>query len=143
MEAKKKIRVLVVDDSVVAREIIAKGLMQDKQIEVVAKAVDAFDARDKILTFRPDVMTCDIEMPKMDGIEFIRRLLPQYALPVIVVSSVSYAVFDALNAGAIDFVTKPNLGSPQQVEAFLQNLRDKIKIAVHANLIPQRLAGRR
>ncbi|NLZ38514.1 MAG: chemotaxis response regulator protein-glutamate methylesterase [Firmicutes bacterium] len=132
MEARKKIRVLVVDDSVVAREVIAKGLAEDARIEVVAKAMDAFDARDKILAFRPDVMTCDIEMPKMDGIEFIRRLLPQYPLPVIVVSSISYAVFDALNAGAVDFVAKPNLGSPEELDNFLRQLREKVKIAAEA-----------
>ena len=72
----------------------------DVQIEIVGKAVDPFDARDKIVALRPDVMTCDIEMPRMNGIEFIRRLLPQYPLPVVVVSSISSAVFEALNAGA-------------------------------------------
>lgn len=128
----KKIRVLVVDDSIVFREVLARGISSDPYIEVVAKAVDPFDARDKILEFQPDVMTCDIEMPKMNGIEFIRRLLPQYWLPVIVVSTVGEAVFDAMNAGAVDFVTKSDVQSAKSVEAFISELILKIKIAANA-----------
>ena len=85
----------------------------DPAIEVVATAKDPYEARDLILLHRPDVMTCDVEMPRMNGIEFIRRLLPQYAIPVIVVSTVSEAVLDAMEAGAIDFVVKPELASSQ------------------------------
>jgi two-component system, chemotaxis family, protein-glutamate methylesterase/glutaminase len=129
----KKIRVLVVDDSLMFREVIARGISCDPEIEVVGKAVDPFDARDKILQLQPDVMTCDVEMPKMNGIEFIRRLLPQYTLPVIVVSTVSEAVFDAMNAGAVDFVTKPDVQSPKNVEDFINDMIIKIKIASHAN----------
>ncbi|MDD2211579.1 MAG: chemotaxis-specific protein-glutamate methyltransferase CheB [Clostridia bacterium] len=124
-----KIRVLVVDDSLVSRELIVRGISSDPMIEVVAKAIDPFDARDKILQYKPDVMTCDIEMPKMNGIEFIRRLLPQYSLSVIVVSTISDAVFNALNAGAVDFVAKPNVQSVKSVESFIKELIIKIKIA--------------
>ncbi|MGI6778462.1 MAG: protein-glutamate methylesterase/protein-glutamine glutaminase [Acetivibrionales bacterium] len=133
----RKIRVLVVDDSLVSREVIARGIASDPYIEVVAKAVDPFDARDKILEYRPDVMTCDVNMPKMDGIEFIRRLLPQYTLPVIVVSTVSEAVFDAMNAGAVDFVVKPDLQSPNSVESFINDMIGKIKIAAYAKVTGQ------
>jgi two-component system chemotaxis response regulator CheB len=129
-----KIKVLVVDDSLMFREFIAKGIASDPRIEVVAKSADAFDARDKILEFRPDVMTCDINMPKMDGIEFIRRLLPQYALPVIVASTVSEAVLDALDAGAVEFVVKPSHGSNKSSEEFIKELTYKIKIASVAKL---------
>ncbi|MFZ5944950.1 MAG: protein-glutamate methylesterase/protein-glutamine glutaminase [Bacillota bacterium] len=131
---RKKIRVLVVDDSLVFREVLALGISSDPAIEVVAKAVDPFDARDKILEYRPDVMTCDIEMPKMNGIEFIKRLLPQYPLPIIVVSTVSEAVFDAMNAGAVEFVTKPDIQSSNSVERFINDLIAKIKIAANANV---------
>jgi two-component system chemotaxis response regulator CheB len=131
---RKKIRVIVVDDSLVFREVLSRGISSDPNIEVVAKAVDPFDARDKVLEFQPDVMTCDVEMPKMNGIEFIRRLHPQYPLPVIVVSSVSEAVFDAMNAGAVDFVTKPDIQIPKSVENFINDLITKIKIAVHAKI---------
>lgn len=135
----KKIRVLVVDDSILFREVIARGISSDGNIEVVARASDPFDARDKILEFQPDVMTCDVEMPKMNGIEFIKRLLPQYPLPVIVVSTVSEAVFDAMNAGALDFVTKPDVQSPKSVEGFIKEMIAKIKIAAYAK-IPQKEA---
>ena len=79
----------MVDDSLLFRELIARGIATDPMMEVVATAVDAFDARDKILEFDPDVMVCDVEMPKMNGVEFIKRLLPQYPIPVIVVSALS------------------------------------------------------
>ncbi|MCX7615541.1 MAG: chemotaxis response regulator protein-glutamate methylesterase [Clostridiales bacterium] len=131
----KKIRVLVVDDSFMFREVIARGISADVEIEVVAKAVDPFDARDKILEFKPDVMTCDVQMPKMNGIEFVRRLLPQYLLPVIVVSTISDAVFDAMNAGAVDFVTKPDVQSTKSLEEFITEMISKIKIAAHAKVI--------
>jgi len=130
----RRIKVLIVDDSMVFREVLARGISTDPTIEVVAKAVDPFDARDKILEFEPDVMTCDIEMPRMNGIEFIKRLLPQYSLPVVVVSSVSAAVFEALKAGAVDFVTKPNVQSVQDVEEFINELIQKIKIAAKAKI---------
>ena len=124
-----KIRVLIVDDSLVFREVLARGISQDAEIEVVAKAVDPYDARDKIIQFKPDVMTCDVQMPKMDGVEFIRRLLPQYRLPVIVVSSMSEKVLDAMNAGAVEFVAKPNYGETKDIENFINDLIFKIKIA--------------
>ena len=129
-----KTRVLIVDDSLIFREVIARGISSDPQIEVVAKAVDPFDARDKILQFQPDVMTCDVEMPKMNGVEFIRRLLPQYPIPVIVVSTVSDAVFEAMNAGAVDFVTKPDVQSPKNVEAFIYDMIAKVKVAAHSKV---------
>ncbi|MDF2605960.1 MAG: cheB5 [Bacillales bacterium] len=131
----RKIRVLVVDDSHVYREVISKGISTNPYIEVVATAIDPFDARDKILKYNPDVMTCDIEMPKMNGIEFIKRLLPQYPLPVIIVSSVSEAVLDAINAGAVEFVSKPNMRVTKSVEEFLLELISKIKIASEARII--------
>lgn len=131
---KEKIKVLVLDDSLVFREVLSRGIAADVLIEVVAKAEDPFDARDKILKYHPDVMTCDVEMPKMNGIEFIKRLLPQYPLPVIVVSAVSDAVFDAMNAGAVDFVTKPDINTPNSVENFILDLTTKIKIAATAKI---------
>jgi len=131
----KRIRVLVVDDSLVFRTILSKGIQSDSNIEVVATAVDPFDASDKILEFEPDVVTCDIEMPKMDGIEFVKRLLPQYQVPVIVVSSVSNRVFDAMNAGAVDFVSKPNATSTESVHKFIIELISKIKAASKAKIL--------
>lgn len=134
MLKKDKIRVLIIDDSMVFREMLFRNLSEDPCIEVVATAEDPFDARDKILKYEPDVITCDVEMPKMNGVEFIRRLLPQYPLPVVVVSSNEKAIVDAIKAGAIDFVPKPNLGLSGSVEEFIQELRVKIRIASKAQV---------
>jgi two-component system chemotaxis response regulator CheB len=128
----RKIKVLIVDDSMLYREVLAKGLTADMDIEVVAKAVDPFDARDKIIQFQPEVMILDVQMPKMNGIEFLRRLLPQYPLPTIVISAASKSVFDAITAGAVDFVAKPDIQSPNGVEKFINELIIKVKTAVYA-----------
>lgn len=130
----KKIRVLVVDDSLLFRELISQGISSDPWMEVVAKAVDPFDARDKILQFNPDVMVCDVEMPKMNGVEFIKRLLPQYPIPVVVVSSLSASVFEAMNAGAVDFITKPDAQSEENLKNFIYELKTKIKTAAVAKV---------
>ncbi len=126
----RQIRVLVVEDSLVFRELLVQNLNADPAIEVVAVAKDAFEARDAILKYKPDVMTLDIELPRMSGIEFLRKLMPQYPLPVVVISSLSDKVFDALNAGAVDFVAKPAGVSREQLETFIRKeLPVKIKIA--------------
>jgi two-component system chemotaxis response regulator CheB len=130
----KKIRVLIVDDSILFREVLVRGITSDPEIEVVATATDPFDARDKIIAYEPDVMTCDVEMPKMSGIEFIQKLMPQYPLPIIVVSGLSGMVFDALSAGAVEFVGKPDLSSVRNVESFINDLITKIKIASKAKV---------
>jgi len=138
MQQGRKIRVLVVDDSIVFREVLSRGISSDEHIEVVATAIDPYDARDKIIEYKPDVMTCDVEMPKMNGIEFIRRLIPQYPLPVIIVSSVNGAVFDALDAGAVDFVAKPDVKSTASVENFVNEMIEKVKIASSAKIMLER-----
>jgi len=131
---KRKIRVLVVDDSLLFREKISKGIAQDAAIEVVATASDPYAARDRIIEFKPDVMTLDVEMPRMNGIEFLKRLMPQYPIPVVVVSAASQNVFDALNAGAVDFVTKPDLSSQKGFDFLINELIIKIKIASTAKV---------
>lgn len=133
----RRIRVLILDDSLVFREILARGLSVDPELYVVAKAENPYDAIDKIEAFQPDVITCDVEMPKMDGIEFIRQLLPQHPVPIIVVSGVGTAVFDAMNAGAVDFVSKPNMQSPHSVENFINDLIHKIKEVSSAKVLKE------
>lgn len=131
----RPIRVLIVEDSMVFRELLVQNLNRDPAIEVVAVAKDPYEARDAILAYKPDVMTLDIELPKMSGIEFLRKLMPQYPLPVVVISSLSDKVFDALNAGAVDFVAKPAVTGRAQLEEFIQNeLLVKIKIASTAKI---------
>ncbi|MBQ8626608.1 MAG: chemotaxis response regulator protein-glutamate methylesterase [Agathobacter sp.] len=131
----RQIRVLVVEDSLFFRELMVKTLNKDPALEVVASARDAFEARDAIIKYRPDVMTLDIEMPRMSGIEFLRKLMPQYPMPVVMVSSLSDKVFDALNAGAVDFVAKPAYSDRKMLEEFiLKELPVKIKIASTAKI---------
>ena len=111
MNLKKTIRVLVVDDSSVVRRAISDALRRDTEIEVVGTAADPYEARDKILELKPDVLTLDIEMPRMDGLTFMRILQKHRPMPVVVVSSLTQAgssiALDALEAGAVDVLGKP------------------------------------
>lgn len=129
-----KIKVLVVDDSMLFRRTIVDGISIDPDIEVVAMAADPYEARDQIIKYRPDVMTLDVEMPKMNGIEFLKRLMPQYPLATVMVSAVDNKVFEALQVGAVDFVVKSNIASSHALEAFISELIEKIKIASTASL---------
>ena len=131
----RKIKVLVVEDSVFFRELLVKHLNNDPALEVVASAKDPFEARDMIVKYKPDVMTLDIEMPRMNGIEFLRKLMPQYPMPVVMISSLSDKVFEALNAGAVDFVAKPAMSDRKKLEELMTNeLPIKIKIASTAKI---------
>ncbi len=131
----RKIRVLVVEDSMFFRELLVKNLNNDPGLEVVASARDPYEARDMIVKYKPDVMTLDIEMPKMNGLEFLRKLMPQYPMPVVMISSLSDKVFDALNAGAVDFVAKPSMTDRKKLEEFIsKELPVKIKIASTAKI---------
>ena len=132
--AKKIIRVLIVDDSLLFRETLKNKLETDESIEVIATAVDPYDARDKILAYEPDVMILDVQMPKMDGIEFLKRLMPQYPLPVVVMSALDNMVFDALKYGAVEFVNKPSTSSESALDLFINELIIKVKIASIANV---------
>lgn len=129
------IKVLVVEDSLIFRELLVKHLNADPLLTVVAVANDPFEARDMIIQYRPDVMTLDVELPRMNGIEFLQKLMPQYPLRTIVVSTLSDKVFDALKAGAVDFVAKPQVTDRKQLEYFVsKELPGKVKIAANAKL---------
>jgi len=131
----RPIRVLVVDDSIVFRNLLVKGLDSDPNIDVVAQAQDAYEARDAIIKYRPDVMTLDVELPRMNGIDFLKKLMPQYPLPVVMISALNNKVFDALDAGAVDFVKKPDNMNRAQLNDFLtQELAAKVKIASTAKV---------
>jgi len=127
----KTIKVLVVDDSAVVRKVLTEQLNQDKRIEVVGVAPDPYIARDKIVQLQPDVITLDIEMPRMDGITFLKKLMKHYPLPVIVVSSLSLeggqVALEAIDAGAVDVMAKPS--NAFSVGNLGQQLREKIKAA--------------
>ncbi len=133
-----KIRVLIVDDSAVARDIIERGLSLDPDIEVVGKASDAYSARDKIVLLDPDVITLDVEMPKMNGIEFLKRLMPQKKVRAIMVSAVteegSRLALEAVAAGAIDVVAKPAGSDREGFRNMILDLAERIKEAASADL---------
>jgi len=126
----RKLKILVVEDSYVFRELLIKCLKAEPMFEVVAYATNPYEARDAIIKYEPDVMTLDVELPRMSGIEFLRKLMPQYPIPTVVISSLSNSVFDALEAGAVEFVNKPSGLNAEQLFNFMQTeLVTKIKIA--------------
>ena len=134
MNATRRIRVLIVDDSAVARRSIRDALSQDPEIEVVDVACDAYVAREKILKLDPDVITLDLEMPRMDGLTFLRILNEHHPLPVVVISSLTPAgsakAMEALDAGALDVLAKPT-GS-QTLGEVAQHLAYHVKAAAQA-----------
>ncbi len=129
-------RVLIIDDSAVVRNIFSKELSRDPQIEVVGTAPDPYVGRDKIIKLKPDVVTLDIEMPRMDGITFLRKLMCYYPIPVIIVSSLTpkggELALEALDAGAVDVMCKP--GAAYTVGDMSVELIDKIKAAARVRV---------
>ena len=132
------VKVLIVDDSALARQMLQNGLSRYSDIEIVGTAADVFSARDKIVYKKPDVLTLDIEMPKMNGIEFLRRLMPQYPLPVIVVSALSKSgaqvTLDALALGAVDFVLKPSSSFGNNLDKVIAELHEKLLVAAKVDV---------
>lgn len=131
----KIVRVLIVDDSPLFRETASKLLSADSNIEVISTASDAYEARDKIIELKPDVMVLDVELPKMNGIVFLKKLIPQFAMPVVICSSNPANTFEALEAGAVDFVTKPVITSSDELREFGEELCMRVKVAVNAKVI--------
>ncbi|WP_394523098.1 protein-glutamate methylesterase/protein-glutamine glutaminase [Lacrimispora sp. JR3] len=129
-----KIRVFIVDDSLLFRKVLMDNLSKNPNIEVIGYAIDAFDAERKIPLLKPDVVTLDVEMPRISGIDFVKKLLPKYAVPVILVSSLNLNVFEALSAGAVDFVRKPDMTVSNSSSVFLNTLVSKIFIASRAKI---------
>jgi len=133
---KQKIKTLIVDDSAVVRKILSEELSKFPDIEVVGTAPDPFVARDKILKLQPDVITLDIEMPRMDGLTFLKKLMKHYPLPVIIVSSLtlkgSKLALEAMEIGAVDVIAKP--GGSYSVGDMSDMLAEKIRVAATANI---------
>ncbi|MBC7926199.1 MAG: chemotaxis response regulator protein-glutamate methylesterase [Bryobacteraceae bacterium] len=131
MTSTRKIKVLIVDDSAIVRRILSDALSGHDDLEVIGTAPDPFVARDKILALRPDVLTLDIEMPRMDGITFLQKLMHFRPMPVIVISSLGQAscqsAIDALRAGAVEVLAKP--GGPYSVGDLKDSLAQKIRAA--------------
>ena len=129
-----RIKLLVVDDSILFREVLARYIRQDDMIEVVGKAGDAYSARDMILQYEPDVMTLDLELPRMDGIAFLKKLLPQYYISTIAVSSSEERKAACIDAGAVEFLAKPHTRTNNEMAVFAAELCRAIRRAYkHAN----------
>ncbi len=136
----KKIRVLNVDDSALMRQVLASLLAKDQEIEVVGSAPDPYIAREKIKALNPDVITLDVEMPRMDGITFLEKLMRGHPMPVVMVSSLTEAgcqtTLRALELGAVDFITKPKIDLREGMDEVAQDLIAKIKVAASARVRP-------
>ncbi|SHE67658.1 protein-glutamate methylesterase/protein-glutamine glutaminase [Thermomonas hydrothermalis] len=133
-----KIRVLIIDDSALVRQVLTEILSADPAIEVVGAAPDPLVAREKIKQLNPDVLTLDVEMPRMDGLTFLQNLMRLRPMPVVMVSSLTEAgaqvTLDALALGAVDFVTKPKLDIQHGLTGYAQELQEKVKQAARARV---------
>ncbi len=136
----KKIRVLTVDDSALMRQVLAALLTKDPDIEVIGAAPDPYIARDKIKALNPDVLTLDVEMPKMDGLTFLEKLMRGHPMPVVMVSSLTeigcQTTLRALELGAVDFITKPKIDLREGMDEIAQDLIAKVKAAAQARVRP-------
>ena len=135
-----KIKVLVVDDSALIRQLLTEIINSDPHLEVVGTAEDPYFARDKIKQLKPDVITLDIEMPRMDGLTFLKNLMRLHPMPVIMISTLTEAgadvTLEALEVGAIDFVPKPKLDVKETLQEYADDIIGKIKMASVARVQP-------
>jgi two-component system chemotaxis response regulator CheB len=135
---RRKTRVLIVDDSAVVRQLLSEILSTDPGLEVVGTASDAYVARDKIKRLNPDVLTLDVEMPRMDGVQFLRNLMRLRPMPVVMCSSLTErgadVTLDALAIGAVDFVTKPRVDVAHKLEEYAAEIIAKVKAAAQARV---------
>lgn len=134
----EKIKVLIIDDSALIRQVLTKIIESDPALEVVGTAVDPIVARDKIKSLKPDVLTLDIEMPRMDGITFLRNLMRLHPMPVVMISTLTSAgadvTLEALELGAVDFVSKPKLDVSEQLQSYSEDIIEKVKAAASAKV---------
>src|ERR1051325_11808309 len=132
------IRVLVVDDSATMRRLISAALATDPELEVVGEAGDPLEAREAIKALNPDVITLDVEMPNMDGLDFLERLMRLRPMPVVMVSTLtergSEAAFRAIELGAVAFVAKPKRGAANAIQDYAVEISDKIRAAAAARI---------
>jgi two-component system chemotaxis response regulator CheB len=136
-----KIRVLIVDDSALMRKMLTVLLGRDPQIEVIGAVADPFFARDKIKALNPDVLTLDVEMPRMDGLTFLEKLMRARPMPVVMVSSLTESgcetTLRALELGAVDFITKPKVDLREHMDEIAEEIIAKVRAASSARVIPR------
>jgi two-component system chemotaxis response regulator CheB len=132
----RKVRVLIVDDSAVVRQVLTSLLESDPEIKVIGTASDPFVASERIAEEVPDVITLDIEMPRMDGLTFLRKIMAQRPIPVVICSSLAadgaQSTLDAMSAGAVDIITKPRIGTRQYLEESRIQICQVVKAAAQA-----------
>lgn len=137
-----KIKVLIIDDSALVRRILAEILDQDPGIQVVGTAADPYAAREKIKQLNPDVLTLDVEMPRMDGLTFLGNLMRLRPMPVVMVSSLTESgatvTLQALELGAVDFVTKPKVDLAHTLDDYALEIREKVRVAARARVVERR-----
>jgi two-component system chemotaxis response regulator CheB len=135
----RKIRVLIVDDSALVRSILARGLAADEGIEVVGTAGDPYEARDILVRQRPDVMTLDVEMPRMDGISFLKKVMAVLPTPTVIVSSLTMSgsslALEALASGAVDVIAKPSAGIVDGLGMMMASLVERVKVAASSRCV--------
>lgn len=138
----EKIKVLIIDDSALVRQTLCDILSSDPEIEVVGSAADPILAAERMKTVIPDVITLDVEMPRMDGLTFLQKLMSQHPIPVVMCSSLaesgSETALKALEYGAVDIITKPKMGTKQFIEESKMRICDAVKGAAAARLGPTR-----
>ncbi|MGF1718414.1 chemotaxis response regulator protein-glutamate methylesterase [Vibrio kyushuensis] len=134
----RKTKVLVVDDSPVFRALLTQIINSDKELEVIAAAEDPYEARKMIKEFNPDIITLDIEMPKMNGVQFLRNLMRLRPMPVVMISTLTQhgaeATLEALEAGAVDYFPKPSVEETGEIVDYKTEINDKIRMAAKANV---------
>lgn len=143
MSLPPRCKVLIVDDSAVVRQLLSEILAADPEIEVVGTASDPYVAREKIKLLKPDVLTLDVEMPRMDGLMFLHNLMRLHPIPVVMISSLTQRGADttlqALALGAVDFVSKPTLDVQRGLRGFAEEIITKVKMAARARVrVPER-----
>lgn len=136
MNNKKPVKVLIIDDSMISREVIRKGLSADPGINVVGMAADPYEAVELIEQQNPDVLTLDVNMPRMDGLTFLKKLMKQQPMPVVVITGSAHLVLEALEAGAVDFVEKPEIKTPDDLKNFLDEIVYITKVAAISKTKP-------
>src|SRR5579872_2711918 len=145
MSTNRPVRVLIVDDSAFVRQTLKEILAGDPQIEVIALAADPYAAVERIKEQLPDVITLDVEMPRMDGLTFLDRLMSQHPIPVVICSTLTEAGSDAalaaLAKGAVEIITKPKLGAKEFFEESRVRICDVVKSAAQARLSKSRRNG--
>ncbi|MDP1665325.1 MAG: response regulator [Methylobacter sp.] len=133
-----KIRVLIIDDSLLIRKVLTEILNSSSDIEVVGTAEDPLIAREMIKELNPDVLTLDIEMPRMDGITFLRNLMRLRPMPVVMISALTESnaevTLTALELGAVDFIAKPTMDVENTLNDYAEDIIAKVKVASQANI---------